>query len=151
LPLFPELAAKLRGAVPVNKELGNVTSLTRLKKVASGNVALVGDASGSVDAITGQGLSLAFQQAICLADAIEQGDLGRYQSAHRRIAFMPNIMTRLMLLMDSSNWVRGRVLRLFQSNPELFAKLLSIHTGGLSISSLGVSEILDLGWKLVKA
>ena len=38
-----------------------------LPAVARGRVALVGDASGTVDAVTGHGLSLSFQQAIHLA------------------------------------------------------------------------------------
>jgi flavin-dependent dehydrogenase len=48
-------------------------------------VALVGDASGSVDAITGEGLCLLFQQAVALAAALEAGDLALYQAEHRRI------------------------------------------------------------------
>ncbi len=43
------------------------------------------DASGSVDAITGEGLSLAFQQAVALADAIERRDLMSDPVKHRRI------------------------------------------------------------------
>ncbi len=39
------------------------------------NVALVGDASCTVDGVSGQGLSLAFQQALALGDALAAGDL----------------------------------------------------------------------------
>ena len=58
LPRFPALAERLRVAIPTNKELGDVTSLTRLQAVTRNRVALVGDASGTVDAATGHGLSL---------------------------------------------------------------------------------------------
>jgi flavin-dependent dehydrogenase len=151
LPLFPALAEALRDATPTSKELGNATSLNRLPAVTRGRVALAGDASGSVDAITGHGLSLAFQQAIFLAEAFERGDLSHYESAHRKIAAMPAIMTRLMLLMERSPWVRRRALRLFENKPGVFSKLLSIHTGAVPLSSFGVGEMIDFGWKLLKA
>jgi flavin-dependent dehydrogenase len=151
LPLFPELAEKLREATPTTKELGNVTPLNRLPAVTRGRVALVGDASGSVDAITGHGLSLAFQQAIFLAEAFERGDLAHYESAHRKIAVMPALMTRLMLIMERNAWVRRSALRLFENHPGVFSKLLSIHTGALPLSSLGVGEIIDFGWRLLRA
>jgi flavin-dependent dehydrogenase len=51
--------------------------------------ALAGDASGSVYAITGEGLFLAFRQAEALADAIASGDLAIYQRTHRRIVRRP--------------------------------------------------------------
>ena len=151
LPLFPVLAERLRDATPITRELGEVTSLTQLPAVTRERVALVGDASGTVDAITGQGLSLSFQQAIPLAEAFERGDLTHYESAHRRIAAAPVMMSRLMLIMERNVWARRRIFRLFQSTPSLFSKLMAIHTGALPISSVGVREMVDLGWKLLRA
>jgi flavin-dependent dehydrogenase len=150
LPLFPALAEKLRGATPTTRELGNATSRNRLPFVTRGRVALVGDASGSVDAITGLGLSLAFQQASFLAEALERGNLAHYESAHRKIAFMPALMSRLMLLMERNAWVRRRAIRLFEDKPGVFSKLLSVHTGALPVSSLSVGEMIDFGWKLLR-
>ena len=151
LPLFPKLAERLRGASFTTKELGDMTALNRLPAVTRGRVALVGDASGTVDAITGHGLSLAFQQSLSLAETFEQGDLALYESAHRKIAVLPAMMTRLMLLMDRNTWIRRRTLRLFQSKPKLFAKLLAIHAGDVSLSSVGVGEVVDFGWNLLMA
>jgi flavin-dependent dehydrogenase len=151
LPHFPALAEMLRDATPATKELGNMTTLNRLPAVARGRVALVGDASGSVDAVTGHGLSLAFQQALFLAEAFERGSLAHYESAHRKIAVMPALMTHLMLLMERNTWVRRRALCLFENKPGLFSKLLSIHAGALPLSSLTVGEMVDFGWKLLGA
>jgi flavin-dependent dehydrogenase len=151
LARFPALAEKLHGAIPATKEAGEVTSLTRLPSVTRGRIALAGDASGTVDAITGHGLSLSFLQALCLAEAMQQGSLAQYESAHRKIAVAPAAMTRIMLVMEKSDWVRRRALRLLQKKPALFSRLLSIHTGELSLSSLGASEIVDFGWKLLRA
>jgi len=149
LPQFPELAEKLQDATPTTKELGNATSLNQLPAVTRGRVALVGDASGSVDAITGHGLSLAFQQAIFLAEAFERGTLAHYESAHRKIAIMPALMSRLMLIMSRNSWVRRKALRLFEDMPGVFSKLLSIHTDALPLSSISVEEMIEFGWKLL--
>jgi flavin-dependent dehydrogenase len=148
---FPALAERLRGATPTTRELGDVTSLTRLPAVARDRVALVGDASGTVDALTGHGLSLGFQQAIHLAEALRRADLRSYEIAHRKISAMPAMMTRLMLLMDGNDWIRRRTLRLFQSKPELFSRLLSIHTGAAPVSSFGVTELAGFGWNFLWA
>jgi 2-polyprenyl-6-methoxyphenol hydroxylase-like FAD-dependent oxidoreductase len=151
LPRFPFLAEKLRGAVQTTKEWGDATGLQTLPAVARGRVALVGDASGTVDAVTGHGLSLAFQQAIFLADAMKCGSLSRYESAHRRIAAVPAAMSRLMLLMESTDWVRRRTLRLFQNSPRLFSRILSIHAGTLPLSSIGAVDLAGFGWKFLRA
>jgi len=150
LPLFPELAERLQGATPTTRELGNATSLNQLQAVTRERVALAGDASGSVDAITGHGLSLAFQQAIFLAEAFERGNLAHYESAHRKLAVMPALMSRLMLIMGRNAWVRRKTLRLFENKPGVFSRLLSIHTDALPLSSLSVGEMIDFGWKLLR-
>jgi flavin-dependent dehydrogenase len=151
LARFPALAERLRGATPTTRELGDVTSLTRLSAVTRDRMALVGDASGTVDALTGHGLSLGFQQAAHLAEALKCGDLRPYEIAHRKISAMPAMMTRLMLLMDRNNWIRRRTLRLFQSKPELFSRLLSIHTGAAPVSSFGLTEMAGFGWNFLWA
>jgi flavin-dependent dehydrogenase len=151
LPLFPALAGRLRDATPVSSELGDTTALTRLSAVTRGRVALAGDASGSVDAVTGHGLSLAFQQALHLAEALVRNDLAHYESAHRKISAMPAVMTRLMLTMDGFAWARRKVLRLFEKSPELFSKLLSVHTGAVPLSSFSVGELVNFGWRLLRA
>ena len=59
--------------VPAIEQLpwrGTPALTRRLERVHRDNVALVGDASGSVDAITGAGLCLAFQQAERLGEAL---------------------------------------------------------------------------------
>jgi menaquinone-9 beta-reductase len=110
---------------------------------------LVGDASGSVDAVTGKGLGLAFQQALALAEAIAVGDLSRYQAAHRRIARLPALMSRVMLSMDRYAWLRHKVLEVLAADPHLFSKLLAVHVSALSPAAFGFGNALKLGWKLV--
>src|SRR5205823_12331675 len=83
LHMFPELMQRLNGGTAVSAERGVVTASCSLKSVALGRVALIGDASGSVDAITGEGLCVSFQQAMALANALETGNLATYRAEHR--------------------------------------------------------------------
>jgi 2-polyprenyl-6-methoxyphenol hydroxylase-like FAD-dependent oxidoreductase len=144
---FPELAARLDGAESASAIRGSLTATVRLPRVYRGRVALLGDASGSVDAISGQGLTLAFLQAEVLAAALAAGNLGRYEAAHRRIMRRPMLMSGLLLALDGRPRLRRRVLRALAEEPRLFSRLLSMHTGAASAvqSALGG---LHLGWRL---
>jgi menaquinone-9 beta-reductase len=133
LPGFPELNARLAAAQPLNLERGGITVSRRLQAVSRGNVALVGDASGSVDAITGDGLCLLFQHAAALAECFAAGSLQGYQAAHRRIGRRPGFMSRLMLLLDGRRMLRRSAMRLFEFEPALFARLLAVHVGNYGL------------------
>ena len=111
-------------------------------------MALIGDASGGVDAITGEGLSLAFQQALALADALEADDLSLYQTAHERILRRPMSMVRLMLLLGRHPGLRSRVTRIFAAEPQLFDQFVAAHAGMASNRALAAST-LALGWHML--
>jgi flavin-dependent dehydrogenase len=150
LSRFPVLTEKLRGVKRTTRESGDTTGLRILPAITRGRVALVGDASGTVDAVTGHGLSLSFQQAIPLAEALKLGDLAHYEHAHKNIAAVSILMSRLMLLMSGSEWIRSRTIQLFQKTPGLFSKLLAIHSEAMPLSSVGLAEIASFGWKFVR-
>jgi flavin-dependent dehydrogenase len=152
LPQFPEVMRRLGRAEnnPSHIERGGVSVSRRLKSVYRGNVALVGDASGSVDAITGEGICLLFQHALALAGALESGDLAIYQAEHRRIGRRPQLMADLMLLLDSRGRLRRRAMRAFAGHPALFASMLAMHVG--EVSSLDyLTNTLALGWRILTA
>jgi flavin-dependent dehydrogenase len=129
LPHFPDLARKLEGAATLTEERGALTVARHLRRVYRGNIALIGDASGSVDAITGEGLGLAFRQAIALADALVANNLDQYQVAHRRLARRPAFMAQLMLMLDRFPRTRPLVLRTLGAKPVIFERLLAVHVG----------------------
>lgn len=133
LPAFAEAAARLSGAEPLNLERGGLTASRKLRAVAKDNVALVGDASGSVDAITGEGLCLLFQQAGALSAALAAEDLSLYQAAHRKIGRRPQFMSDLMLMLDGRRRLRQGAIRLMEFEPRLFARLLALHVGEFSL------------------
>jgi len=150
LRALPGLNERLRGAEVVSAERGALTGNRQLRRVWRGNVALIGDASGTVDAITGEGLGLAFSQAVVLAECLESGDLARYQAEHRRLAMRPLWMARLMLALDGRPRLQSRTLQVFQKRPEVFRRLLSLHVGALSPLHLALDG-LTLGWGLLTA
>lgn len=147
---LPWLSARLQGAEAATTERGAVTGNRRLKRVWRGNVALIGDASGTVDAITGEGLGLALRQAVALAKCIETGDLSPYQKVHDRLAERPLLMARLMLTLDGRPRLQHRTLQAFKKRPELFRRLLALHVGALPPREF-VWDGLTLGWGLITA
>jgi flavin-dependent dehydrogenase len=150
LMALPELHARLRGTETVSAERGALTANRTLKRVYRRNVALIGDASGTVDAITGQGLGLSFSQAVALAQCLRSGDLQPYQSEHCRLAERPLLMARLMLTLDGRPRLQRRTLQVFRRKPEIFERLLALHVGALSPQSLALDGI-SFGWGLLTA
>jgi menaquinone-9 beta-reductase len=147
--LFPALAGRLKDAQPTDSVKGAISVSTRLRCVASGPVALIGDAAGSVDAITGEGLSMALRQALALGDALADGNLAPYQVAHRRITRMPRLMARLMLTMDGRTTLRQAALRALAARPHLFSRLLAAHVGAVAPSAVLLDITGLAGWTLL--
>ena len=140
----PELAERVAGSSPTTPERGAAAALRYLWSVRRGRFALVGDASGSVDPVTGEGLGLAFRQAHSLTDALCASDLRPYQASHARISRIPRLMSRLILLMDAHPWFRKRVMRALASEPSLFLRLLNVHIQALAPSAFGAGNTLRL-------
>jgi menaquinone-9 beta-reductase len=150
LQRFPILCGRLKGAAKVGLERGAVTGMFNLERVYRGNVALIGDASGSVDAITGEGLSLGFRQATALADALAANNLEHYQKAHRRLFRRPRLMGQLLLLLARRNGLRERTMRALEAAPQLFERMLAYHVGETRPLQL-VTASAVFGWQFLAA
>jgi flavin-dependent dehydrogenase len=150
LSAFPELSAHLNGAETASTERGAVTANRELKRVWRENIALIGDASGTVDAITGEGLGLSFCQAAILAQCMQAGNLSPYQAAHHRLEQRPLIMARLMLTLDGRPKLQKRTIQVFRKRPPVFSKLLALHVGSISAAHLALDGI-TFGWELLFA
>ena len=150
LQRFPELAERFASAPRTSMERGAVTRMGKFRRVTQGRVALVGDAAGTVDAITGQGLSLAFRQALVLADAMEAGDLAQYEQQHRRFARRPWMMASLLLQLGRHGKIRRRALRTLQAAPHLFEPMLAFHTAETRALELAAAGA-QFGWRFLTA
>jgi menaquinone-9 beta-reductase len=127
LPDFPAAERRLAYAPCTSMARGAVTKTHVLRQVVRRNIAVLGDASASVDAITGEGLLNAFRQAFALADALAAGKPERYAIAHRRITKNSRRMARLLLLLDRHPALRKRFIAGLACRPESFAALLRVH------------------------
>jgi flavin-dependent dehydrogenase len=150
LRAFPEMIEPLRGAEHGSVERGAMSVTRKLASVSKGRVALIGDASGGVDAITGEGLCQAFNQADLLADCLVRENLEVYQAGHRSLARRPALMADLMLLLERRPRLRRRLMKALRAQPELFAGMLATHLGAASPVDLATNG-LALGWGLLTA
>jgi flavin-dependent dehydrogenase len=82
---IPGLAARLEGVSLLSSRRGAGPFRQRTRARTAGRVLLVGDASGYVDAITGEGLRLGFAEAACAIDCILANEPQRYEAEWRHI------------------------------------------------------------------
>ncbi len=149
LESMPALLRNLDGARELSKVRGALTTTRKLRRVTVGNTALVGDASGSADAVTGEGIGLSFRQALLLAEAIAVENLDIYEAGHPLIQRMPHLMSRVMLRMDAWPGMRERAMRILSAQPQLFAHLLALHLGERSIGDFLLRDAPALGLRLL--
>jgi flavin-dependent dehydrogenase len=142
---FPVLARRLSECTVSSRELGAVTRNRRLHRVTTARTALIGDASGSVDAITGEGLSLAFRQAQVLAESLSRGVLSFYEQQHTQLFRTSRMMARLLLVLSKNDRLRRRALHATAAQPDLFANLLGFHVGQKSLLEMRTTGLLQFG------
>ncbi len=150
LERFPALAERLAGAEPASRDKGAGPLERRPRRVWRGRLLLVGDAAGYVDAITGEGLDLAFHQAFALVEAVGRGDPRRYARFCRRLFRLPFALIRLLLFAERHPAIRRRLIRTLAEEPWLFRRLLAIHARHRPPTSLGLSGLLRLARVLVR-
>jgi flavin-dependent dehydrogenase len=138
---FPALARRLAGAPVASVERGAGPLEQRVLGVARGRLVLVGDAAGYVDAITGEGLALAFRQAVALAEVIRSDAPAAWPNVHRRVVRRAETMVRLVLAFERRPRLRRRVLRALAFDPSGFERLLAIHVGAAPALSVGARVV----------
>ena len=155
---IPWLRQKLtpgRELLRTDRERGALTTTRRLRRVAADRVALIGDASGSADAITGEGMAMAFRQALLLAESLatlpQPEALARYNRLHPTILRLPQRMAQVMLMMDRWPSLRRRAIHALETEPQLFARLLGVHVGAESMGHFVVTHGPRFAWRLAVA
>lgn len=125
---FPGLEARLAGAERASGDRGAGAFHQRVTGVVANHVALVGDASGYLDPITGEGMGLAFREAEALAGALRREELPAYARAHRKLGRRAWTVTRLLLAAERRPRVRRTVIRILSGAPGLFSGILAWMT-----------------------
>jgi flavin-dependent dehydrogenase len=145
---IPYLRERLERHKPLARERGAVTTTRKLRRVVRGNVALIGDASGSVDAITGEGLALGFRQANLLSQSLDENNLELYAAGHPQILRTPQRIARALLLMDAYPTLRNYVMRVFAGSPALFQGMLNVHLGEEALAHFLIHNGMDIAAQL---
>lgn len=145
-----ELAARLQGAPVLGRDRGAGPLRQRVRRIAGPGLALVGDAAGYVDALSGEGLSLGFAEALALAEALAADDLPRYARAARRLRRIPEALTRLLLAVARRPALCERLIAALAADRALFSRLLGVAGCGAPPASLGWGRSLRLLARLVR-
>jgi flavin-dependent dehydrogenase len=119
LAAFPALGARLAG-VPSGPVLGAGPLRQRARRRVAGRVLLVGDAAGYLDALTGEGLGVAFRSARALADAVAAGEPQRYEVAAARASRRYRLITESLLRASAVPALRSRIVPAAAAVPWVF-------------------------------
>jgi flavin-dependent dehydrogenase len=147
LRLFPRLEQAL-GDRPAGRVRGAGPFEQRVRGVLAPGVALVGDASGYLDAVSGEGLALGFRCAMALVDRFATGQLWRYPDDHSALGATYNGMTQLMLEIAKRPWLRRWAIRFLAARPALFSDLLGVASGSRAAATSAVGAAL--GWAVAR-
>jgi menaquinone-9 beta-reductase len=159
LSMFPALKMKLDGARLAGKP-GAVGPLQRnARKKAAGRLLLLGDAAGYLDAITGEGISLALAQALAFEQTIvpqlkdgnrEPGSpisFSAHRRAHQHLMRPYLLSTRLALFISKQPGLQEAAVQLLKNRPQLFERLLSASMGRTSFWPV-IVELVTAGFFL---
>ncbi|MGN6327062.1 NAD(P)/FAD-dependent oxidoreductase [Pseudolysinimonas sp.] len=119
LAAVPGLAARVDGAAPRSELRGAGPFRQRRRSRVAGRVLLVGDASGYVDALTGEGIRIGLAQARVAIAALAAGDPGSYERAWRRVTREFRMLTAPLAALAASP-AQPLVVPLARTAPFLF-------------------------------
>ena len=131
---FPALAERLSGALPDSEPRGAGPLAHAVRSRISDRLVLVGDAAGYVDAITGEGLSMALVCAeklgSLLPSALARGATRHALEPYERVASREflryALVCRSVLALARRPRLRRRVLGLLRHTPGLFDRILAL-------------------------
>jgi 2-polyprenyl-6-methoxyphenol hydroxylase-like FAD-dependent oxidoreductase len=137
---FISLHERLAEAIPADTPRAIGPLQRRVPSPAADGLLLIGDAAGYLDAITGEGISLATAQALALAEIVapllaqQTGlltgrDLAPYAKAHNEIVRPYYQLTHLVLWISRHPAVREWVISTLAHDNRLFQHLLSANMG----------------------
>ncbi len=133
LDSFPELKKRFEGVQATTPAQGAGPLEQPVSATVAERLVLIGDAAGYRDAITGEGLSLAFASASALAaivpGALERGGtssaLRPYARAHARLYRHYSLVAGTLLAIARRPGLRRPVIRWLGAQPSLLDRLIS--------------------------
>ncbi|MFV0138071.1 NAD(P)/FAD-dependent oxidoreductase [Streptomyces sp. HMX87] len=118
---FPDLAARLPAetAVTAVRGAGPLRQQTRARR--HGRVLFVGDAAGYIDALTGEGISLALTGAQALVGNVRRGTPDHYETDLDRATRRHRLLTELLVRARQKPALAPRIVPTAERLPHLFA------------------------------
>jgi menaquinone-9 beta-reductase len=136
LQVFSNLGPKLLLSEAIDQLIGIGPLHQTVRRTGTGKVVLVGDAAGYLDAITGEGISNAMEQALLMDRILE-----KQKEKPRLDELVIDYSNQLPVLMRSYYWLTwltlllhrrpllvNQVVRIFQKTPWLFNYLLDLNS-----------------------
>jgi flavin-dependent dehydrogenase len=117
---FPALLERIGGAPATSTVRGAGPLRQRARRRVCGRVLLVGDAGGYIDALTGEGVSLALAQAEAAVDAIVAGRPDDYEARWRQIVRRYRLLTEALVLAASVPPLRRALVPTARALPGVF-------------------------------
>jgi len=121
LSAFPALSRRLAGAAYGSDVRGAGPMRQDVRRRVYGRVLLVGDASGYLDALTGEGLGVGLAQAEVLAHCLAAGRPGDYERAWRKVSDPAWRLTAGLLWSRNQPLLASRLVPAAQYAPWLFS------------------------------
>jgi menaquinone-9 beta-reductase len=137
LARVPAVAAQVAGAAPASATAGAGPFPRLARARVADRLVLVGDAAGYVDAVTGEGLSLAFEGALALGAALPaalaagagRAALAAWEQGERRRFTRYAATARLVLGLARRPAARRAALALLARHPRAFEHLVGAVVG----------------------
>jgi flavin-dependent dehydrogenase len=125
LAAFPALRERLAAAEPVGGVRGAGPLRQNVRHRVCASVLLVGDASGYIDALTGEGISVSLAQAAALVECLQAGRVADYEDAWRRVSRKSRLLTTGLLWSRHSSLLAPRIVPAAQYLPRLFTSIVN--------------------------
>ena len=125
LGAFPALVDRLAGAAPASEVRGAGPMRQDVPRRTANRVLLIGDASGYLDALTGEGIGVALAQADVLARCLAAGRHEDYERAWRRVSGPAWRLTAGLLWSRNQPLLARAIVPAAQRLPWLFTTLVN--------------------------
>jgi flavin-dependent dehydrogenase len=122
---FPALRDRIGGR-PHEPDRAAGPLRQRVSSRTAGRVLLVGDAAGYIDALTGEGLGLAFGAAELLVNCVAADQPGAYDRRWRQMTRRYRVLTAALLHASSHATVRSGIVPAAQAMPNVFGRAVNL-------------------------
>jgi flavin-dependent dehydrogenase len=153
----PQMLRRLHGRAPTDRASAAGPFDVRVRRPWRPGVLLVGDAAGYVDALTGEGVGLALEQAALLSGTVvpalrrapygavvDSGALARFAQAARIRSRSNRQLTRLLVRVARHPALVERIVARLARDATLFAHLLDVNMGRRELWRLPMPT---MGWR----